>query len=681
MKNKLVVLSCALCAGLLFSMTSCNEKSKTETAEPAINLADLDTTVSPTQNFNEYANGGWKKSHPIPAEKSRYGSFDQLGDKTEEQVKTVVQEAANKTNEPGTVAYKIGTMYNLGMDTAKIEEQGLKPLKPYFDDIAAIKTPADVQKTLATFETYGFTTPFGFYAAPDAKNSDLVISQIYQSGLGLPDRSYYTDDNDHAKKLRGEYVDHVAKMFALMGDDEATAKENAATVMRMETRMAKAAMTRLEQRDPDKTYNKTNLKGLVEMAPDIDWASYFQRIGVKPEDINVEQPAFMKEVDAMIKDVPVNDWKTYFRWSLIDGTAPYLTDAFVKQNFDFFGKTMSGVEVMRPRWKRVQRSVSGAMSMAIGQLYVKKYFPPEAKQRMENLVENLRKSLANRIKNLTWMGDETKKKAEEKLAAIGVKVGYPDKWRDYSGLQIKDDSYVQNVLRARKFGFEYNRDKVNKPVDKSEWHMPPQMVNAYYSPSMNEIVFPAAILQPPFFFMHGDDAVNYGAIGVVIGHEMTHGFDDQGRKFDKNGNLNDWWTDADAKRFNKRADVLVHQFDQFLVVDTDTVHANGRLCLGENIADLGGLNIAHDAFKMGSKETGKIDGFTPDQRFYLAYAHVWAQNIRDKEALRRTKEDVHSLGRYRVIGPLRNLPAFYAAFNVKPGDYMYLPEDKRAVIW
>jgi putative endopeptidase len=450
--------------------------------------------------------------------------------------------------------------------------------------------------------------------------------------------------------------------------------------MSIETRLAKASMTRLDRRDPEKTYHKMDLAALQELSPGYNWDKFFSAVGLPGQkEINVAMPEFFKEISKMMAEVPVNDWKAYLEWNLINSAASYLSSDFVNQNFNFYGKVMQGQEKIRDRWKRVQGTVSGSLSEAIGQLYVAEYFPPLAKERMVKLVQNLRVSLGQRIDQLAWMSDETKAKAHEKLAAINVKIGYPDKWRDYSGLEIKKDSYLDNVIRAWKFEFVYDRDKINKPVDKAEWYMPPQMVNAYYSPQMNEIVFPAAILQPPFFYLDADDAVNYGAIGVVIGHEITHGFDDQGCKYDKDGNMNNWWTEEDGKRFEVRTKVLADQYDKFIVLDT--MHANGKLSLGENIADLGGLNIAYQAYRLASKETESIDGFTPDQRFYLAYAHLWASNIRDKEIQRLTKEDVHSLGRFRVLGPLRNVPNFYKSFNIKEGDYMYLPESERAVIW
>jgi putative endopeptidase len=469
-------------------------------------------------------------------------------------------------------------------------------------------------------------------------------------------------------------------MFLLAGADETTAAAKASSIMKFETRLAKASMTRLETRDPEKVYHKMDLKGLTEISPAFDWNLFFNKVSLPDQkEINVGMPDFFSEISKMSADVPVGDWKTYLEWNMINAAAPYLSSAFVDQDFNFYGKVMKGQKKNRDRWKRVQGTVSGSLSEAIGQLYVAEYFPPQAKERMVKLVENLRISLGQRIDQLVWMSDETKAKAHEKLAAITVKIGYPDKWRDYVGLDIKKDTYFDNVLRSWKFEAAYNFNKINKPVDRAEWYMPPQMVNAYYNPSMNEIVFPAAILQPPFFYLEADDAVNYGAIGVVIGHEITHGFDDQGCKYDKEGNLNNWWTEDDGKRFEERTKILVDQYDKYIVLDS--IHADGKLTLGENIADLGGLNISYQAFKNASKETNPIDGFTPDQRFFLAYAHLWASNVRDKEKLRLTKEDVHSLGRFRVLGPLRNLPQFHKAFDIKEGDYMFLPEDQRAVIW
>ena len=672
-KNLYLIMIVLLSAGIF---NACSNQQKTG----GINLNDLDTSVDPAHDFDQYANGGWKANNPLPGDKSRYGSFDKLRDEAEKQLQTLFKDIITAEHEYGSIGQKIADFYNEGMDTLKIEEQGAAPLRPYLEAIASAETIGDIQELIISYHLTGNGTLFSFYGSADQQNSDWVIAQLYQGGLGMSDRDYYVSQDERSKEIRKEYVEHMNKMFMLAGDNEDAAKEKALTVMDIETRLAKASMTRLERRDPHATYNKMNLALLAELSPGFNWNGFFTTLGFPgQEEINVGMPGFFKEISAMMNEVPVDDWKAYLGWNLINGAASFLSSGFVDQDFYFYGKVMSGQEENRSRWKRVQGNTSNALSEAIGQLYVAEYFPPQAKERMVDLVENLRIALGQRIDKLEWMGDSTKQKAHEKLATINVKIGYPDKWRDYSGLDVRRDSYLGNVMRTRLFNAEYSRSKINKPVDKSEWYMPPQMVNAYYSPAMNEIAFPAAILQPPFFYLDADDAVNYGAIGVVIGHEITHGFDDQGRKYDKEGNLNDWWTQEDARRFDERAQVLVDQYNQFMVLDT--IPADGKLTLGENIADLGGLNISYQAFHNASNQKDPIDGFTPDQRFFLSYAHVWAGNVRDKEILRLTKEDVHSLGRYRVLGPLRNMPQFHAAFNVKEGDYMYLPEDKRADIW
>jgi putative endopeptidase len=647
----------------------------------AIDLADLDQTYSPAADFDNYANGGWKKRFPIPDEKSRFGSFDLLADTGEVQVQKLVTEIASNKQDAGSIALKIANFYNTGMDTAKIEADGLAPVQPLFDQINRIQNKDDVMKVVADLQTKGIRPMYLLFSDADQKNSEMVVAYLFQGGLGMPDRDYYMKDDDRSKEIQNAYLVHLKKMFMLTGTDQSTSTTEAAIVYKIEKRLASASMTKLEQRDPHKIYNKVNLEGLQKISPDINWTLHFQEIGLQnPGDFIVGQPAFVSELSKMLKDVSVDDWKIYLKWQVLNSTEAYLPVAFVNQNFDFYGKTLSGQMSQRPRWKRVQEATNNALSEALGQLYVQKYFPAESKKRMIELVQNLRISLGERIKQLAWMSDETKTKALAKLDAITVKIGYPDKWRDYSNLEVSTNSYVENVLKARKFDFNFMMGKVNKPVDRTEWLMPPQEVNAYYNPTMNEIVFPAAILQPPFFYKDGDDAVNYGAIGVVIGHEMTHGFDDQGRQYDKVGNLADWWTSEDAKLFGERTKVLVNQFNNYTVLDT--LKANGELSLGENIADLGGLNVAYNAMKKVATGNEKpIDGFTPEQRFFLAYAHLWAQNIRDKEIVRRTKEDVHSLGRFRVLGPLRNMPEFHQTFGVKEGDYMFLKEADRAVIW
>jgi putative endopeptidase len=662
---------------LMGSMACKQEAPKSK----AIDKADMDISVNPAADFDNYANGGWKKRFPIPDEKSRFGSFDLLMDTGEVQVKNLISEIATQKHDARTVAQKIADFYNTGMDTAKIESEGIAPIQALFDQIRSIQNKTDVMNVVATFHTRGIFPMFKIISEVDQKNSEMMVAYMMQGGLGMPDRDYYMNDDDRSKEIQAAYLLFLQKMLALTGTDEAIAKSDASVIYNLEKRMAAASMTKLEQRDPQNLYHKMNLDGIRRIAPEMDWAKYFQNIGLQnPGDFIVCQPDFLKALSQMISEVSVEEWKIYLKWNVINSTAAYLPNAFVNENFDFFGKTLSGQMAQRPRWKSVQGATNNALSEAIGQMYVQKYFPAEAKKRMLDLVGNLRISLGERIKQLAWMSDVTKAKAMEKLDAITVKIGYPDKWRDYSALHVSTDSYIANVLQARNFDFKHMIGKVNKPVDRTEWMMPPQMVNAYYEPTRNEIVFPAAILQPPFFYLDADDAVNYGAIGVVIGHEMTHGFDDQGSQYDKVGNLVNWWTDDDLSLFKERTKILADQFSSFTVLDT--LKANGELSLGENIADLGGLNVAYYAMKNAS--TGKevpIDGFTPEQRFFLAYAHLWAQNIRDKEIVRRTKEDVHSLGRLRVIGPLRNLPEFHQAFNVKEGDYMFLSEADRAVIW
>jgi putative endopeptidase len=660
-------------------ITGCME-NKEKNEQKAIDITDLDTTVNPGDDFYAYANGGWMEKYPIPEEYGRFGTFDKLARDNEEMVKSLVISLAGEEHEPGSIAEKIGVFYAMGMDTVKLDREGISPINAELEKIEGLKSKEDMQAHVAYLHTHRISPFFGFYGGPDRKNSNMNIAQVFQGGLGLTDRDYYVKDDPRSTEIREEYLKHVAKMFELMGYPTDKAIIAANTIMDIETRMAKASMTRLERRDPHKTYNKMSFDSLQEIAPGISWDLYFTGIGLdEPGGLNVGQPGFFKEISAMMTEIPLEDLKIYLKWNLLNHTAPYLSSDFEKQNFEFYGKVLRGTEKQHPRWKRVLNTTESAMGEALGQMYVEKYFPPEAKARMLDLVENLRVSLGNRIDNLDWMSDTTKLKAREKLATMQVKIGYPDKWRDYSKLDIKKDTYLQNVLRGKKFSFNYMLNKIGKPVDPDEWHMTPQTVNAYYNPLQNEICFPAGILQPPFFFMNADDAVNYGAIGVVIGHEMTHGFDDQGRKFDKEGNLSEWWTESDAKRFDERTKVLVDQYNAFIVLDS--THADGELTLGENIADLGGLNISYDAFKMTDPGDKEINGFTPDQRFFLAYAHVWGQNIRDKEISRRTKEDVHSLGKFRVNGPLPHLEAFHFAFGINEGDPMYLPLEKRAVIW
>jgi putative endopeptidase len=675
MNSKLIIISTIVLISA-FAFNACKNESEMK----AIDIANMDLGVRPGDDFDQYANGGWKQNNPLPADKSRYGTFDKLRDVAEVQLQKLFDKITSETHEPGSNGQKIADFYFTGMDTLTIEAQGAGPLMPYLYGIRAAQTIGDIQSLIITYHFAGSGTLFSFFGAADRQNSDWVIAQLSQGGLGMTDRDYYLNNDPRTVEIRGEYLQHLSKMFELIGDNPETAKQKADKVLALETRLAQASMSRLDRRDPHRTYNKMNLSTLTELSPGFNWVSFFNIMGFpNQEEINVGMPDFFAEISKMMQLVTVDDWKDYLEWGLINRSAPYLSSAFVDQDFYFYEKVMKGLEENRARWKRVQETTSGALSEAIGQLYVAEYFPPKAKERMLDLVENLRVAFGERIDQLEWMGDETKEKAHEKLATINVKIGYPDMWRDYSGLEVRRDNYLANVIRSRSFSAAYSREKINKPVDKSEWFMPPQMVNAYYSPSMNEIAFPAAILQPPFFYLDADDAVNYGAIGVVIGHEITHGFDDQGRKYDKEGNLNDWWAEEDAIRFNERAEILIEQYNQIVILDT--IKANGKLTLGENIADLGGLNISYQAFQNNNKHKKPIDGFTPEQRFFLAYAHIWATNIREREMLRQTQEGVHSIGRNRAMAPLRNMPEFHTAFDIKEGDYMYLSDEQRAAIW
>jgi putative endopeptidase len=648
-----------------------------------IDANNFDTSVQPSTDFYKYANGGWMKSNPLRDEFSRYGTFDKLIEENQHLLQKLLEELAAKRQQNSGVARKIGCFYASAIDEKLIETAALKPLKRIFERIKQISTINDLSKEIALFHSEGFAPIFGLVGSPDEKDSKRVITHLWQAGLGLPDRDYYTDEGDRMKNIRSEYIIYMENLHRIAGFDEKGLADSCLKVMQIETQLAKSSMTRLEQRDPHKTYNKYNFEGLQALCPQFNWKNYFSTLGLsEPGDINVNQPAFFSEINNLIESWNILDLKSYLRWNILNSSSPYLNKALVDEHFRFYGTVLSGKKELKPRWKRAIDASDEALGEAIGQIFVEKYFPPEAKKRMLELVHNLKKALRIRIQNLVWMSSATKEKAIEKLSSIKVKIGYPDKWRDYSKLEISEDSYFINVLVSSMFNYQYMLSKINKPVDPDQWHMNPQTVNAYYNPLDNEIVFPAGILQPPFFHKDADDAVNYGAIGVVIGHEMTHGFDDQGRKFDSYGNLSDWWTEEDSLKFNELTEVLVKQFNSFVVLDS--VHGDGKLTLGENIADLGGLHVSFDALKMALHEKPasiQIDGFTQEQRFYLAYAHVWAQNIRDEEIQRRIKEDEHSLGHLRVIGPLRNIPAFHQAFNINVGDPMYLPENERANIW
>jgi putative endopeptidase len=680
MKSALFVPAIAL-----LLLAGCTGKNKKDMAqEPAIDTANMDKSVNPGADFYQYVNGGWIKKHPVPDEFSRYSAFDVLQEKNYTDLKSILEESSKDTKAAeGSETKQTGDFYSSGMDSAKIEKDGITPLKAEFDLIDKIKTTEDFQKEIAHMHRSGIYPLFYVYSAQDEKNSNMIIANIYQGGINLPDRDYYISKDARSKEIREEYKKHVAKMFELMGEDKATAEKSAATVFAIELKLATASLTRVDLRDPIKNYNKYTPEELKTKFKGFDWASYFKGIGLaKPGDMNVGQPTFFEQQSKLISEVKIEDWKTYLRWNLIHSEAAYLSSKFVEENFNFYSKSLSGKTKMQPRWKRILNATNDALGEAVGKVYVNRFFPAESKTKMVELVNNLKASLKERIQGLSWMTEATKKQAVIKLEAMNVKIGYPDKWRDYSKLIISRESYVKNIMAADKFNFDFMIAKVNKPVDRTEWHMSPQTVNAYYSPNMNEIVFPAAILQPPFFSKDADDAVNYGAIGVVIGHEMTHGFDDQGRLYDKSGNLNDWWTKEDSLNFCKQTAILVEQYNKFKILDS--LHVDGQLTLGENIADVGGVIIALNALKSVVKKNGepeKIDGFSANQRFFMSFAQVWRMSIRDKELMRRLKEDVHSPGTARVNAVLPNIPEFYEAFGIKAADKMFLAVEKRAKIW
>ncbi|GAB4332996.1 MAG: M13 family metallopeptidase [Calditrichia bacterium] len=669
---------------MLFTLAVLGCSQPQQKAEKPLDPANMDLTVKPGDDFYRYANGTWLKNNPIPPEYSRWGSFEHLVEKNYKDLRSIFEEAAANTNAPkGSKIQKIGDFFATGMDTAKIESEGIEPIRPYLRKIDEIRDVKSLQNTITEFQKTGMGMLFHLFAEQDKKNSEMNIAWLYQGGLGLPDRDYYLEKDKRSQEIREKYVAHVQKMFELMGEQPEQAAKIAQKIMNFETRLAKASMTRLEQRNPQATYNPVSVKDLARKVRGWNWKIYFKTVGLEdPGTINLAQPEFFKNIGKMLVDESLDSWKLYLKWHLIHNTAEYLSSDFEKENFAFYGTVLSGQQKMKPRWKRVLQETSRSLGELVGQIYVEKFFPPEAKEKALALVMNLKDAFRERIKQLEWMSPVTKQRALAKLEAFNVKIGYPDKWIDYSALEIKRDAYVLNAMRAAAFEFQRSINKIGKPVDRTEWGMTPQTVNAYYHPFMNEIVFPAAILQPPFFNPNADDAVNYGAMGVVIGHEMTHGFDDQGRQFDENGNMNDWWTEEDAKRFKEEADKLVEQFNSFVV--EDSFHVDGKLTLGENIADLGGLNIAYDALQKALKQNPqpeKIDGFTPEQRFFLSYAQVWRNNIRRENLLLRLKTDVHSPGEFRTNGPLMNMPQFYKAFGVKEGDKMYRPEADRIKIW
>lgn len=671
-------------AAVVLSSVSCSQggKDKEASTSTKFDINNIDTTFRAGDDFFRYATNGWIKAHPMPAEYSRYGSFDALREQNQLQIKEIIENLGKTSNKEGSLAQKIGDLYKIGMDSVKLNNDGAKPIKAQLDAIEKAQTTTDIIKLIGEIRQYASSPFFGSYVGADAKNSAMNIVQLGQGGLGLGEREYYIASDSTSIALRKGYHALIKTQFENAGYSDADALKAADAVLKIETALAKVHFKKEDTRKPELNYHKLKVSELDAKVAKFEWDAFFTAANMKgftELDVNQIQP--IAEATKIIQTYPQAELKAYLSWCVINSAATYLSDKFSDANFEFYGKQLSGRQAQQPRWKRTVGTVDDALSEAVGQLYVEKYFPAEAKERMLNLVKNLQVTLGKRINNLTWMSDATKAKAQEKLNTFRIKIGYPDKWKDYTTLTIKDDSYWENMVRASIFSYNENINKINKEVDRTEWLMPPQMVNAYYNPTTNEICFPAGILQPPFFYMDADDAVNYGAIGVVIGHEMSHGFDDQGSQFDKDGNLANWWTAEDAAKFKERAQVLVNHFNNIEVLPG--LHANGEFTLGENIGDFGGLQIAYNAFEgtQQAKDGVKIDNFTPQQRFFLSYAGLWAGSVRDQEIRRLTNIDPHSLGEWRVNGTLPQINAWYDAFGITEQDKLFIPKEKRADIW
>ena len=655
-----------------------------ESKKGGLDLANLDRSVSPCADFYQFANGGWMKKNPIPAAYPRWGSFTILQEHNQDVLHTILDDAAkDKSAQPGSNWQKIGDFYASCMDESAIEAAGIKPLEPEFVRIAQMKDAASLQAEVARLQNEGVDAIFNFGSQTDFKDSNSMLAGIGQGGLGLPDRDYYTREDEKSKKLRDEYAQHVANMFKLLGDSDDQASVEAKTVMDIETRLAKVSMPRVDLRDPDKLYHKMLVSQFQELAPNVDWEGYFKEIGAPPvTQINVFQPDFMKEVSAAWTTVPLADWKVYLRWQFVHAEATALPKKFVDENFDFYSRKLTGTQEILPRWRRCVRATDQKLGEDLGQFYVQRAFPPEAKAKALEMVHNLVDALRADLATLDWMSPATREQAIAKLSAIKLKIGYPDRWRDYSGFKVDRGPYVENFIRGNEFEAAYDLGKIGKPVDRSIWNMTPPTVNAYYNSTRNEIVFPAGILQPPFYDPNRDDAMNYGGMGSVIGHELTHGFDDQGSKFDAMGNLKNWWTPEDLKNFHARGECIVKQFDSFEV--EPGLHENGKLVEGESIADLGGLTIAYAALQKtleGKPAPAAIDGFTADQRFFLGWAQVWAGNMRPEYARMIVNTDPHPLDSYRVNAPVSNMPAFSKAFDCGVDSKMVRPAGERCRIW
>lgn len=677
----------ALLTGLV--LASCSPKKREEVAEKAVglDLSNMDTTVRAQDDFFRFVNGGWISKTAIPADRGSWGSFNELQENNNKILLEVLKNASvNPEYIEGTDQRKASDFFSVGMDSTMAESVGIKPLQETLNNIEAIKNKSDLQKYLVQQELEGGGAFFGFAVFPDLKNSQKMGAYLNSGGIGLPERDYYLKTDQKSKETREKYKEYTSKMLVLTGMEEGKAKKSADRILTLEGQLAKSMLTKEETRDPVKQYNKRSVSQLATLTPSINWPAYFEALGVKEDSIIVSEPAYMKEYEKVIGSYSFDDIKVYLKWAAVRGAAPFLSHSFVKESFDFNNKYLRGVDQMRPRWKRVLGVTDNFLGEAIGKLYVDQAFPPEAKKKAMDMVENIKLAFADRIKELDWMSDSTKKMALKKLSSFAVKIGYPDEWINYAGLVVEKapekGSYYQNAVNASRFQVQRNLAKLGKPVNKKEWQMTPQTVNAYYNPLFNEIVFPAGILQPPFYNYKADEAVNYGGIGAVIGHEISHGFDDEGSQFDAEGNLKNWWAEEDLKNFKVKGNALAEQFNKYEPLPG--VFVQGQFTLGENIGDLGGLNVAYGGLQRYLRENGQpglIDGYTPEQRFYISWATVWRSKFKDESLRTQVNTDPHAPDMYRANGPISNIPDFYKAFGIKPGDKMYREDKDRVKIW
>jgi putative endopeptidase len=667
---------------LLLLLASCATLFAQPAAQRGVEPGDIDRTADPCTDFFQFANGKWRAENPIPPSMVRWSRRWQAGEASKEQLKEILNDVSKRIDWPhGSVEQIIGDYYGSCMDEARTNTLGIAPAKPVLAEIDAMKTPADLQRMIRRLHELSVFVPFGLFSSPDNHNPTLVVANVVAGGLGLPDRDYYLKTEQRFQEARDKYLVHVAAMFKLAGYDDVRAKTAANTVFQFEKKLAEASLDNVALRDPQSTDHKTTFADLKKLTPAIDWNGYFDSFKLSRADLNVSEPKFLQETDRQFRETSLADWKTYLKWQFLHAAADQLSDLFVNENFAFYGKYLNGARELKPRWKRCAEATDQLLGEALGKKYVEKYFPPEAKARAQEMVKNILAAMHDTIEGLEWMGPETKKKALEKLSTVNPKIGYPDKWKDYSSIKMVRDSYWNNTVAAVKWNLADDHSQIGKPVDRGRWGMTPPTSNAYYNALLNEIVFPAGILQQPSFSVENADAINYGGIGVVIGHEISHGFDDQGAQFDAQGRLNNWWTADDLKRFQDRTSCVVRQFDNYYI--EPNIHHNGKLVLGESIGDLAGAKIAYLAFKKAQQThpAPTIDGLTPDQQFFIAWGQWRGDEIRPETQRTMVQGDPHPIGKYRVIGPLSNLPEFKQAFSCKDDSAMVRPPADRCTVW